>query len=90
MISYIGFDRTSFLFLHEYFVKEDPLMWENFRRQQRGEPRTQRVGRPQACDSYALLAVGLYYLVNQCREKVRLLCACCASFSSRFDLKVCW
>lgn len=67
----LGFHRGAFMDLHSTFVVEDPAVHAEYLASL-GPHRTKR-GRPPACDSFTLLAVGLYYLVNRCQQKVRLL-----------------
>jgi hypothetical protein len=73
-VSFVGFDRHTFLRIHERFVRQDSVVFKRFLREQAGKSRL--VGRPPSCDSYTLLAVGLYYLVNLCYEKVVILLFC--------------
>ena len=66
LINYLGFHRTAFMQLHSHFILEDDRVHERFLAAEAGHA---VVGRP-TCDSYTLLAVGLFYMTNQCFQKV--------------------
>ncbi len=59
-IHMLGFSRETFSTILLSFEKVDP---EWFRPSPLG-------GRPRSCDSKTLLAIGLYYVVNRCQQKV--------------------
>jgi hypothetical protein len=67
LLSFLAFDRASFQELHSSFVRADPRVLHLFEMKQGG---TRPRGRPCSCDSETLLAVGLFYVVNSCSEKV--------------------
>ena len=64
MISYVGFHLDGFLMIHEAFVVELTAMGKPFLNQ------GHFAGRRPQCDSQTLLAVGLFYCVNMCHQKV--------------------
>lgn len=65
----LGFPRSVFMQLHEAFVREDFVVHQQFLTAS-GDAAPKK-GRKFVHDSYCLLAVGLYYLVNRCQQKVR-------------------
>lgn len=67
LLTFFGFHREAFMYLHRYFVEEDSNIWARHVAAQEALPVE---GRPTACNSYTLLAVGLFYMTNQCRQKV--------------------
>jgi hypothetical protein len=63
MLHFCGFHRAAFMKIHDMFVVQDPRVHARYQ----GKTLT---GRPPVCDSFTLLAIALFYLTNNCGDKV--------------------